>query len=1548
MLLKILFFLAAAMAPLGLTMVLLLASWLLLGVAGAVFFAPVSYLPIFAILGPLSMGLGYAWFVRAVRYEARLCRELGRTDCAWVSFDFELSSFTEFFSLNPARYLFTEMWRLGQDVTGDHIKAWLDMVGWAPEWAQASEAGLQTLGSHLWYEMVMFADEHLPSTLLHAALLLATGTLTWRFLKAGFSIIWVFTWWWYVFLVFLWHLDFDVIFRWMRWFFVVTVSAAHRKDALLPIFVEWVKWRVTAVLVTVALAVDGLNSEVNRHYSAKIAGGRRTFAAVSQQFILRSVTFISDVSLPEFVRRRFSWQVNEEEVLASRAILKDLGWPVNVEPAEPAPDSTGRIRFTEWLIGGSDLRTGIRQSKTYVDESLALLRASAPSYQRTESYQTTANELDSTSRYFLTKEVVGMEPDLDDVWLVLKDIFAHSRLTPFNKIISLWEKKYALGFWMKDPDKPVKYNRRKFISSIGFSRFKQLWAKTFYWASQILPVAHISVKGEPLPEKKWSHGLVRSIIGSPISQYILSTIFAHGPNHQFAWETTPVKVGMPLNGYWLGSVFKRHARFQVHVEGDFTAFDSTLHGPVIDMIKAIRKRGYDFHKDREAICDLIDINYDQVSKQVLGMTSTGNYYRKGTGLTTGHSSTSMDNSVALVVFYLTAWKKLTGKSAREFLFYNELSCYGDDHVLSFPHIRPMSWNPKNIARVMKDWGVMNNVVSKPLEQITFLSKRCRRARPGDIAEMRELGLPNPGYIVWHDRDKLVGKMTAPLKNVNPTYKLKRLLSYLSLTAHHRDVYDQLHAIITESRTMQMHLKELKLQVPTYKQVVTQWYAQKPGPEIEDPDSDDEALKEGKILVYGQLSALDAILGALSMVPDLLNPSVFNFGLGRSVQLWLGRHLAWVGDLMIRVNPTTTVAGMAWVLKSTPYSFLDPALFLPGPAARNLTTLLVRHWLFCLYCHLVPSPRTPAYLDFVLRKLASIQFLINGKVMADLPRGNVSLDRALIAAALDVVQLPDFLPDLTILNLPDLGKLIDLLMNRVLSWVWSSVPANFNEINPALRALAPGEPLLIEAPTGTGKSTTMMVHLWNIVKGSSRRVVVVVPRSILAIGLADYVTKTFGVHCSAGTSGVTLDREAKIWYMTPQSLFANLHLMESDFVFVIDECHVDEPAVRLAIKLCVAARLKLVWTTATPSEANKKGAVLHIPIPIVSLWSVEHRIVSSLGTGPSGYINRVKDLAASAYGNRKVLYILDTPEQAEECARVARLPCQVLSSKHSPIVRTDVALYFATTVVDVGITLPGLDEVVSPDWEYDGQMRYALSPALRRQRAGRTGRTCNGLFTVVADGVVRPSKPPVTDLNAAMWRNLLASGFPVALAAKIDRDRMLSALGLNPDMVKEEDMNGILRASSLFLQNLQPALMANYAANRANMTGERNVTLQHTGAGKISTSNPQGDQDLAEQAVDATAYVLRSALGLDVEKSQEEAYAKFDMVAGPLVNASRLGAALIKDMVKGIFVRPNPRNRMVPMPSSIKFQDALELPKIVSLLNEVSNLTASLDDQDDSD
>lgn len=1178
----------------------------------------------------------------------------------------------------------------------------------------------------------------------------------------------------------------DVLTTVLGWiFYPFYLLFRHGEYKLARAYIRLVFVVITLRLLSLAIHVRLISSRYRS--SAKGFSPRvESFRAFWNNVILDLGRVVDNVALPHFVRKMPDL-VDIESINQTNAILEELGWPAAPKvTAEPNTAPANFEKYRPFFIGGTVIRQGIRQLRLQVSSELENLKGLAPEYKRSEQYQTIENELESVSRYFVAAEVDLPDVGVDEVWVLIGDIFKNSVLTPFSYIAKKWEKKYGLGpFWGSVTGSHWrKLSRRKFITAIGgMGNLVKLWAKTFEVSPGLIPVAPVSVKGEALPPKKWMNDVVRTVVGAPLTHYITSTIWNYQPNHNFKFWSTNIKVGMPLNGAFLSRLWAEHDAFTIHFAGDFTAFDSTVTGKVVELIKKVRKKGFERHRDYAKICFLIDQTYESLKTMPLMTTSTGNIFQKSTGLSTGHSSTSADNSLAVTIYYLAVWKELTGLSAHEFRYYCKLSNYGDDHLLSWLSSAPSVWTKENIMAKMNSFGVTlrDEEPSGNLFKMSFLSKFARRPTFADVKIFDKMGISVPKVVIFHDPVKLVGKAYAPSKDVqmDRSYRAKRLISYLSLTAHHPDLYDKIrHDIDLVLVSKKGNKLPYPVAVPSYEQVVRDWY--NPKKHIVEEDSDVDPNTE--IYDYSAQGYLEHFVNALSVLPDLINPAVYNMGYTSYFMSLCGPRLHWPIELLRRSNEVLTDSHLVSVLRKTPYDFLSSSPSITTARTDHSSGgLLLKHWLFLMLKGPTLRSKVSDQVAFIDKKLADLNFILNGYVQPTVRRLDLPIIEILLISALD------FIPDLPVLEgamlirAPSFSSIVENLYGTVVNIFWSRIPANMKQVANSVNSLSDEDPsLLVEAGTGTGKSTTLVSFVYKYYGHKYDRLIVVEPRAILPETLVPYLRSAFGVPAHQVGEGKPFDAAMRLIVCTPQEVILHPDWFVENNLFFIDECHTHESAMNAVVKVVKRLNKQMIMASATPSAANIADCKYRIKLQIANVWQVvevsgqKYPLID--GTSFRDYWHHYKlkvvDCVRSEPLMQFLIFVVDIG-QAEELADSLPGRSCILSSRNKTI-DPRAKFYIATAVADVGLTIPAVDWVITSNIirlskTVKGVTRTHLSvldSATLRQRRGRVGRTHNGFYTLIqytghADWLEEPQR--LSDLRDAMA--LLANGTPASFIGK---------------------------------------------------------------------------------------------------------------------------------------------------------------------------------------
>jgi len=1107
------------------------------------------------------------------------------------------------------------------------------------------------------------------------------------------------------------------------------------------------------------------------------------FAKVLRSSAMAFAKFVDGVRLPQVFRSAHEAGMTNDEVKRINESIdeyisfwRDVGYPVDVSiTADDPVTGVADGKFdAEWLIGGTNWRIHAPALKAYAQPEFRRFQHLVEEYKPSFSYQNVDNQLNSIARYFYNPVNHFPEPDdvLDVVWPMVKEIFRNSKITPIWAIYKGWNKKFNVGTYATSSKRNVlggfrKLPRREWISRVTPRGVVDVFNNMAKYALLFDTHAQFFTKREWLRPSKWMNDVVRTPVAAMLPEYIVQMVFSAVPNKRFEYEKTPIKLGMPMKHGTFEAMWSRHSRFTKHFAGDCTAFDSTIVGPVIRLIKAVRSKGFENHRDIAAISKIIDRTYDLIEHARLVSSTTGNVHHKGSGLMTGHAATSGDNSLAMVAYYLVAWKQITGRSADEFKHYNELSVYGDDHVLSISDNAPSSWHWKNIVQTMATWGVtMREEVPSggkgvPLTKIPFLKKMPRKPTVDDKTLLRKIFGDDfifPEFLTYHDPLSLLSKATAAVLNQEPTYRAKRLVSFLYLTAHNKSAYDTIHSGIEKIFS---HYPNIRAQqgrfVPSYERVIESWFTAHTPFESQDDELDVITLPDSMVF-YGEFSVFERIIGAFSDVPDLINPALRYFGPIEYMMRTYRRELSWPKQFITVANSCATKGHLESILSNCSYDYLSKEI--PNDVRETHTTLIVRHWLYMLL-HNSKSYSFAFWVTGFFSKLISANFILNGHVSQTRPKFAISYYNLALIYVLNFVVLPE-MPFVTTFirqaKIPDVVGFVDDCVVAIGNRLWQSIPVSFRDIDMFL--LNPLQTkFVVEAPTGSGKSTDM---IWSIHLSTNVKVVVVEPRVNLTTGLAGYMNNRFPANFGYLNGEGQNDDDSSVVYVTSRFFtLASQRFMGHGFLFVVDEFHVQELDHMMACRTLLHSDEKVIFTSATPVDLNLP--VLRLPSSNVYSYDRIDLAFEELGVNQTAdhvgrFIYHVQTISRGHNPFMKHLIFVDSFAEMEALEHV--LPGRVGTISSRGVEIPDNCTYIlATSAADVGITIPNVDIVITRDCQMSdglhGVDRYTISDGLIKQRCGRTGRTNNGWAYVLH---VPRARPATVDFPAnVVVRALLESG-----------------------------------------------------------------------------------------------------------------------------------------------------------------------------------------------
>jgi len=863
---------------------------------------------------------------------------------------------------------------------------------------------------------------------------------------------------------------------------------------------------------------------------------------------------------------------------------------------------------------------------------------------------------------------------------------------------------------------------------------------------------------------------VRTVVGSAFPHQVISAIFNFKPNHNFKPWSTPMKVGMPINGQnfdKLWRVLSSHSRVWA---GDMTAFDSSQPPIVMRIVAEVRKKGFEEHRDHAKICQLIDLAYEQLLHHPMGFKNFGDIAGKDQGFTTGHSSTTPDNCLALVINYLFAWRVVTGLRAREFFNYNTLVNFGDDHLLGWEPV--FGWTPEKAATAMTTLGtVMRNeapgqdrlpTLSMKLKEgedyrdlpLAFLSKQPLPLTPDITAELKRAGVTaDLAWATCHTKKRLLGKIKGWQRDgrSNSIAEYDALLSYMSMCAHHKDIFDSLATMA--SKYYLLHRKEWRKsgmsskrihKPPTYNSVLRAWYGTPTAVEQLSDEYKDmiKTLDNDETFVLIENpDPFSLFVRWLSDCPTIISPRYANTSWVEWFQMRGNGFLNWPLTLVAYANGKVSDPSVArYLLEKTPYSFLRSSALVVDTRKHTYSSCLVRHYLFNVYSYVMGGNQKRrgvlslfTFITLIDHAFGGFVFTLTGKVTDVLLDFDFHIIDTIIIYFLSFVHMEVELTPL-VLSLHSPG----VWFGRLIGWLISKVsPAGAVDTQPLVNAMvrlshSPKHSFCLSAPTGVGKSTRLIDLLQRV---THNRVVVIVPRSQLAISVGTYMQSLFPAsRIYISTEGYTVEPDYRIVYATGQSFLANASLRHPDNIFVLDEAHVYEP-IYIVLRQYFKAHpdLRHVFSTATPLTTEYHPEMVEVPAQ--NRFSIT-RLEQTLDNMAS-YYKEVASFTNSRSVFEKVLIFAPSKKDLHIISTLINRDCSLISSGVAPDLSRSV--FISTSVSDAGITLPDVSFVLSPDVDVTVSTTmtdrgvvarpsmFKLSSQTITQRAGRTGRTVDGLF-----------------------------------------------------------------------------------------------------------------------------------------------------------------------------------------------------------------------------
>lgn len=1188
-------------------------------------------------------------------------------------------------------------------------------------------------------------------------------------------------------------------------------SAPVRGAGILPRMAPWPKAAETAPLARIPVARAGAYVEYG-------CATMRRFAARGAQ-LLEGALQLCFQSLPEPVTTPH-WgkgvRMNREPVSLQRIRSGLGGYTV-----APAAEVIGRPQdaLTDSVAELNERRPRgqpplvVPHARRRLPAPFAGWRTRARALRAAEAHDVAAgvNWLDlatpalsdaSLARYTAKRnDLMLSDAEISDIAVTIREqapyLYDHLSLTSPRQMLADWVFKYSCGqpfegqTFVGETGRPYPARSRRDLRATGWLDAAVATARERL-ATGRLPAGlhHSFVKsyvvtaatGAAKPEK------MRTVVAQCPVDYMVEMAWAWGRHKRYArtWASAPTKIGMPLTqgGYELGlaRVGERERLIMV----DATEFDSTIPAAIFSVLQENDARSFEATVGYDEALSWARARYSVIESGTIVNLISGNHILKRRGVATGCGGTTDKNSEAMQAILIHCVSKAAGRPVKEFFQHSDLANMGDDGGFG-TDLTEEELPAAEVARVaLEDFGVTIRIESetKGLIGATFLRKTIVDASV--VAdELAANGLPPPTFGLVHDEESVWTRQTALTSKESPMRLYERTLGHMLLSSHHPALYAflQKEALILRAELkaagQNAFLKSRK--IPSYRRVLELNYRQAVLPEAVRPRwtvwQEYLRYEDAAVRVLGTAFYELGAFSARSLVGERI--SAGSVDALPSMTLRVARALAVVG------TPCTSLDAYRGRVADSPFgpcidtehAWAVLAEHGPGMSRQEGTAVVEKAIALTLLANRLnaftsrtPLVRVAATALAVLTSQSSElyawlsipYFLATGMSSGYLnwliPKDPFVLTKRVVVAVVD--HVPDFL---VMTGLPvglyeAYSRLVDSAgptivapspMDTPEAHRGSGVPDRWLQFARSLvvPALTQHGTVLITAATGLGKSRFLPAALLR----QYGRVWLLEPRRILCANLDTAMWVRPGR--SERDSGVMT---CTYGYAAARQQGAGM-FRPGDLV-VCDEVH--DPATEiLDLIASLPPGMPVIYLTATGANLSKL-AVRPPGAHLKYRGSTPFAITRLQGSGMS-VPSALREVQRAGMG-AKVLVI--EPVLAE-CRRIAQgLEAQGIHvgilSAGTEVPNT--AVIVATQIVDAGITIPGVTAVIDTGRrivEHAGRLVcVGVDEATSDQRAGRTGRTCDGLYLLVGERSTLPLQAypslAVFLRRPALWTGLL--------------------------------------------------------------------------------------------------------------------------------------------------------------------------------------------------
>jgi hypothetical protein len=323
-------------------------------------------------------------------------------------------------------------------------------------------------------------------------------------------------------------------------------------------------------------------------------------------------------------------------------------------------------------------------------------------------------------------------------------------------------------------------------------------------------------------------GGIRTVVAQELSSYVRNMVFNYSLDKRMTQvsESAPWAVGTRLSGGGYNKRFSNRTSKRKHWVIDGKAFDSNVSHKVLQAVAKVRGEGFSNHPEHESIKTWFSSNMLALEKSTMYDIYNQQYVPHEKGHTTGQSSVTTTNQIAVLLILSRAYSASTGKSEKEFFELNQIDAMGEDvHIGSDMSDAEM----KGLLTDAEKQGVTFRIEGEADTLIGLEWCRKKFENPAKYKEDFELiDMPLPTYALVHDPESIAMRQTASAHKDTASFYYARTIGHALLAAHNKPLYkwlkqeaDMLKPLLAKTRGGRAWLKNVKF--PSYKTVLSQYY-----------------------------------------------------------------------------------------------------------------------------------------------------------------------------------------------------------------------------------------------------------------------------------------------------------------------------------------------------------------------------------------------------------------------------------------------------------------------------------------------------------------------------------------------------------------------------------------------------------------------------------------------------------------------------------------------------------------------------------------------------